>query len=265
MNGFYADFVDAVEHAAGDGPILILWILSILYMWIFMPQVRRLLVVVVVVVLALANPISGGLAMYVVEDPQPFSRFIWLMFPEILAAVAACDLCLRVSRIWLRIPILAACAALIIWTGRLLPSREFFQKPQNEYQISEDALEVGDYLLKKQEHENAVEHLYANRKAQRSPHTRAIVAEELCYDIRQARSGVHLYYGRHGIRLKNRIESRLIASSDEEATRAYFDRILAAHVSAIVLRTDEGVEAVMEHFGWIPEAQVGTYTVYVPE
>ena len=57
----------------------------------------------------------------------------------------------------------------------------------------------------------------------------------------------------------------MIASSDEEATVAYFDRLRREHVTAIVLQAEEALQPVMEHYGWIPEAEVAGYTVYVPE
>ncbi len=117
-------------------------------------------------------------------------------------------------------------------------------------------------MQKRQVNENKDGKLFAERRAKRSVHTRAVVADALCYDIRQALSGVHLAYGRHGTSLKNRIESRLVASGDEKATRAYFKHLRKHHVTAIVLEKDEGVAAVMEHYGWVPADEVAGYTVY---
>ena len=262
---FYENYIEAAKHAAGDGPLLLLWGLSLVYILLFVPRARRAAIAILVVAFFVSNPLTGGLALYVVETSQPYSRFVWLFFPELLTVVAACHLTFSRRSAWLRTVMGIACLALLVASGERLISREFFLEPENEYQISEEALLVGDYLLEKQAKENKNGHVFAVRKAERSVHTRAVVADALCYDIRQARSGVHLMYGRHGIKVKNRIESRLIASSDEEATVAYFDRLRREHVTAIVLQAEEALQPVMEHYGWIPEAEVAGYTVYVPE
>ncbi len=265
VNFFYENYMEALKHAAGDGALIALGGISLIYILIFMPRARRIAIAVMIMALFLSNPLTGSLALYVTETSQPYSRFFWLMFPELLCAIAACHLVISRRSLPFRYLMLLACTALILSSGHLLLSTEFFDKPENEYKISQTAIDVGEYLQAKQEKENKGGAVFAKKKADRSERSRAVVADELCYDIRQIRSGLYLRYGRHGIRLVNRIESRLVSSSDEEATKKYFEKLEREHVSAIVLRTNEDIRLVMEHYGWVREDEVSGYTIYVPK
>lgn len=262
VSGFYENLRESVEYAEGDGVALILWLVSLLYLWLFVPRMRRELLAVCLIVLALVNPISGGLALYVVEWSQPYSRFVWILFPEILTVAAVCHMTLRQKRAWLRWLIGAACAVALIAGGRLITTTELFDKPQNEYQISEEAQEVADYLFALQEEENAKRNMFSEKKAARSKLTRAVVAEALLPEMRQVHSGLHLYYGRRAKRA-NMIETRLADSDNAERTEAYFAKLDRAHVTAIVLPTEVYAPELLERYGWSSDRQIGGYTVYL--
>ncbi len=135
VNGFYENFIEAVKHAAGDGPIFLLWGLAFVYLWLSMPTFRRGLAAIFIMALFLANPLSGGLALYVVGWWQPYSRFIWLLFPELTCAVAICDLVFARQKRWLGALMGIACALMVTQSGRPLFTDEFFQKPENKYNV----------------------------------------------------------------------------------------------------------------------------------
>ncbi len=261
VSGFYENLKESIEYAEGDGVLLLLWLFSMLYLWLFVPRMRRELLAVCLIVLALVNPVSGGLALYVVEWSQPYSRFVWILFPEILTAIAVCDLTLRQKRKWQQWLMGAVCAVALIASGRLITTTELFDKPHNEYQISQEAQEVADYLFARQEEENAGKNMLSEKKALRSDLTRAVVAEALLPEVRQVHSGLHLYYGRRAKRA-NMIETRLADSGDTERMEAYFAKLDKAHVTAIVLPTETYAPELLERYGWMPEKDIGAYTVY---
>lgn len=261
VSAFYENLRESIEYAEGDSVLLVLWLLSMLYLWVFVKQIRRELLAVALIAFALVNPVSGGLALYVVEWSQPYSRFVWILFPEILTAVAACDLVMRQKHKWQRWLAGAVCAIVLVASGRLVTTAELFDKPHNEYKISEEAQEVADYLFARQQEENAGKNMLSEKKASRSKLTRAVVAVPLLPEVREVHSGLHLYYGRRG-KKANMIEVRLADSGNQERTAAYFRKLDKARVTAIVLQTAAYPPELLAMYGWTPETIIGEYTVY---
>lgn len=238
---------DFFREYAGTGLILILYLLSLVYLWVKEKRkyVRILFLYVPVLLLLLYfNPLLAG-ALYHLGEGEIYYRILWLLPITVTIAFAA-------SEIYSRLPDrrrllfgLAAAAGIVI-SGSYVYSNPYFQKAENLYHVPESVVHLCDAIA------------VPGREVQ------AAFPLELVQFVRQYDPTICMPYGRE--MTVDRWNRWGALPSEMEKDAIDLDRLAplakAEGCHYVILPEDKPVSGVPADYGWEVFGRTDGYVIY---
>lgn len=233
------------QQAVGTGWYVILWILSLMYC-VWGPEKRmdrlRFVVPVMTVVFIIICPISAIILMKIL-DVSTYSRFAWCLLVLPIIAYVMTDISRRTQGKRKIVCFLLA-VVVIICSGSWIYTSENFVKAENVYKLSDQTIEISDYLVNNCKDEI----VYTD--------------ESLTCEIRQYTAFVKLLYGRTGGGPGEGINTKYARSTEEEFA-VYLNQIVDKGCSIVVLSVSvPDAQVVFEKNGWECIWTNGEYNVF---
>lgn len=229
------------RYMFGTGIYVLLWLLAIGYLYKNDKEGRQIFVYpLLLVVVIFMNPIVIYFAARFFGVGE-YSRVVWCVLADIIIAIAGTKFVYNrktnVGKLFSFIVIGVILAAV----GKSLLTNGFFSKATNRYKLSNETLEVCEYL--------------SNNHAE----DKAIIDMDILVEVHQYDATIPMYYGRWST--SQYIEIQL-NSGDENVIDEYLDKAIEAGCSIIVLDNNVIYEEILQKRGWTREDAIGVYNVY---
>lgn len=140
--------MDLFREYMGTGLIVMLFLISLIYLWVKEERkyVRILFVYVPMILLLLFfNPLFAGL-MYRLADDEIYYRILWLLPITVTVAFAAVTLYGRLSDKNRTVFALAAAAG-IVFSGSYIYSNPYFGRAENLYHVPQSVVHICDAII----------------------------------------------------------------------------------------------------------------------
>lgn len=133
----------------GNGSLMLLFVVSLIYLWITEKNkgIKAVLVYVSVAILALFFfPFLSYVVINVMKEEEIYYRLLWMLPMSIVIAYAAVKFLGNIKKKWLQGVLLFLLAVYIIVGGHLVYKSPQFSKAQNVYQLPDAVIHICDAI-----------------------------------------------------------------------------------------------------------------------
>lgn len=229
------------RYMFGTGIYVLLWLLAIGYLYKNDKEGRQIFVYpLLLVVVIFMNPIVIYFAARFFGVGE-YSRVVWCVLADIVIAVAGTKFVYNRKTNIGKLLAFIVIGVILVAGGKSLLTNDFFSNAINRYKLSNETLEVCEYL--------------SNNHAG----DKAIVDMDILVEVHQYDATIPMYYGRWST--SQYIEVQL-NSGDANEIDDYLDNAIEDGCSIIVLDNNVIYEEILQQRGWIKEEKVGIYNIY---
>lgn len=246
MYGIFMESWVIFKQYAGNGFLLVLFILSVLYLLVAEKDYRKkigIAIVPAVILVGFFIPFTRIAYVAVLDDgADTYYRVLWLLPMSVCVAYAGCKLFANHKRIGV-----VVMGALIITCGSIVYKNQYMKRAENLYHIPQIAIDICDEISPEEG----------------EPRVRAVFPEELIHFVRQYDTDILMPYGRdiiawdyynavHEAYAKPEV---INAAELLEATRE-------TKCGYIILYKDRRIDKNLEDMGLKLVNQIGGYNIY---
>ncbi len=134
---------------SGNCSLMLLFIASLIYLWVVEKNKERraILVFVSVTVLALFFlPVLSDIVINTMGEEEVYYRLLWALPMGFVISYAAVKFLCSVKKKWLRIILLCCLCVYIVWGGQLIYKSPQFSKAENVYQVPDAVVHICDAI-----------------------------------------------------------------------------------------------------------------------
>lgn len=246
MYGIFMESWVIFRQYGGNGYLLILFILALLYLLFAEKDYRKKIVIAIIPAVILTGffvPFTRIAYVAVLDDgAETYYRLLWLLPMGVCIAYAGCKLFADHKRIGC-----AVMSALVIFCGSYVYKNEYMFKAENAYHVPQLVVDICDEIS----------------PLEGEPRVRAVFPEELLQFVRQYDTNIMMPYGRDVIHWKyyNAVHE---AYALPETINA--EELLAAtretKCGYIIMHEGRSIDTDLEDMGLLLIDNIGGYNIY---
>ena len=248
MYGIFMEAWVIFKQYGGNGYLLALFVVSMLYLLIAEKDMRKKLVMAVAPLIILVGffiPFTRIAFVAVIPDGgDTYYRILWIIPMSAIIAYAGCKLFMDHKRIGL-----VFVSALIILCGSLVYKNQYMNKAENAYHIPQVVIDICDEISPEED----------------EPRVRGLFPAELLHFVRQYDTKILMPYGREMI-LPNQHYHNDVYEAFEKPEVINAEELLAAtrqtQCRYIVMYKDRAIDVKLEDMGLTIVNTIGGYNIY---
>lgn len=233
------NYVQLIEKSTGDSPFILLWVLALFYIGLCKKEKRDTMVIpYLVILIVVLNPITVSIILHFMGIGEA-SRVVWCLMSAFLIGYVLTDLTWSFSKGIKRTGVFIGFCLVLVFLGKWIYIPDNFSLPQNRYKISNDTIEVSNFL------------------GEYYPGEKVIMDEDLLIEAHQYDASILLYYGRY--HFSSYIEN--VIDTDVELAE-YLEQACEDGVSLIILQKNTGWQEKLNSMGWVIRWSNANYDIY---
>ena len=248
MYGIFMEEWVIFKQFAGNGYLLALYLVSMLYLLIAEKDMRKKLVVAVAPLIILVGffiPYTRIAYVAVLSDGgDTYYRILWLLPIGVSIAYAGCKLFMEHKRIGL-----VVVCALIIISGSLVYKNQYMYEAENAYHVPQVVVDICDEIS----------------PAEGEPRVRAVFPSELLQFVRQYDTKILMPYGREMLVPQQHYYNEVhevFEKPDIIDAMMLLEATRKTQCRYIIMHKDRQIDEKLEELGLVVVNTIGGYNIY---
>lgn len=243
----FASIAEIIKAYAGTGSMLVLYVLSLFYIWMKEENkvIRHLMLWGSVLVTAVfAFPPFRKVFIHFL-DTETYYRILWILPMGVVIAYVGVRIIEKHRRIGLLVM-----TGVIILSGSLVYKSQYISKAENRYHFPQVVVDICEEILPEEVSEDS--------------RILAVFPSELIHFIRQYSSDIRMPYGREMLveRWGNERELYELMEAPGYNVELIADKAIQNYCKYVILNISKGKSEPMENYGYELRTTIGAYEVY---